>query len=58
MIKADDIYYALNALDNAIAKINDQVRGTNDPAHEWVKLARITLERGRKAYKELTEKES
>lgn len=55
MSEVDDIYYALNTLANAIDKISHEVRGTNDPDYAWVKSARITLDRGRKAYKSLSE---
>ena len=49
----NDIYYALNELEGAISKINNTVRGTNDPNHDWCKYARITLARGRAAYAQL-----
>ncbi len=49
----NDIYYALSELRCAIDKIDNTVRGTNDPNHEYVKSARITLCRGMAAYREL-----
>lgn len=49
----DDIYYAIGTLEDARRIINDQVRGTADWKHDWVKSTDITLQRARAAYDRL-----
>ena len=48
-----DIYSAICELEFAIRKIEDTIRGSNDPNYEYCKYARITLKSAQGAFSRL-----